>query len=102
MRALLVGGQILVLFAMISVSLWGRKNIHDEARTHARLGTSGVDWSMNKNTSLAYAPAIGSVVVIGTLAISGSDNAEPIAAIGLAILVMLLLAHLSSIRRAAR
>ncbi len=102
MRDLLVGGQILVLLAMVAVSLWGRNNLHDEARIRARVGLTGFDYTMNKNTSLVYTPAIGSVVVIGTLAVMNSVNAETIAALGLVILVMLLLAHWSAIRRAAR
>lgn len=102
MRALLVSGQIIVLLAIVAVSLWGRRNLHDEARVRARAGTSGFDWTMKKNTSLVYTPVIGSVVVIGTLAVGDPDNGETIAAIGLAILVMLFLAHRSSIKRAAR
>ena len=102
MRVFLVGGQILALLAIVAVSLWGKKNLHEEARVRARAGTSGFDWTMNKNTSLLYTPVIGSVVVIGTLAATDPGHAETIAAIGLAILIMLLLAHWSSIKRAAR
>ena len=102
MTALYVGGQIVALLAMVAVSVWGQKNLRDEARVPARLGTSGVDWTMNKKTSLRYAPALGCVVVIGTLAILDSDEAETVAAIGLGIVVMLLLAHWSSVKRAAR
>ena len=99
---LLVGAQLLVLVAMVAVSSWGAKNLRDEARVPARLGTSGFDWTMNKKTTLRYAPALGSVVFIGTIAISDSDNPETVAAIGLGILVMLFLAHWSSVKRAAR
>ena len=91
-----------MLLAMVAASLWGRKNLDDEARVRARVGLTGLDFAMNKNTGLLYTPAIGSVVVIGTLAVVNSVNAEMIAALGLAILVMLLLAHWSAVRRAAR
>jgi hypothetical protein len=102
MSGLLVGGQILVLAAMVAVSLWGRKNLDEEARIRARVGLTGIDYTMKKRTSLIYTPAIGSVVVIGTLAVMGSTNADTIAALGLGILVMLLWAHWWAIRRAAR
>lgn len=102
MYALLVAGQILALLAMVAVSVWGRKSLRDEARIPARLWTTGFDYTMSKNTTLLYTPATGSAIVIGTLALTDSLNAEKIAALGLAILVMLLSAHWSSVRRAAR
>ena len=102
MNVLLVGGQIVVVLAMVAVSLWGRKNLDDDARVNARLGTSGVDWTMKKSTALVYTPAIGSFVLVGTVLALDAGNGEQIAAVGLALLVMLFLAHWWSVKRAAR
>ena len=101
MFALLVGAQLLVLIAMVAVSAWGRKHIDAETRIPVRLGTTGFDYTKSKNTTLIYAPLIGLIIVISTLAVMDSGTPE-IAAIGLAIMVIFLLAHRSSVRRAAR
>jgi hypothetical protein len=102
MDTLLVGGQLLTLLATVGVSVWGRRNVDDAARVRARTGTSGLDYTMSKNTTLIYAPAIGLLIVVATLAVRDSANLATIASIGLAFMVMLLLAHWSSVRRAAR
>lgn len=101
MRALLAG-QLMTLLAMIGVSVWGRKNVDDAARVRARAGLSGLDWTMGKSTALLYTPAIGLFIVVATLVVADPSNRATVALLGLAIMVMLLLAHWSSVKRAAR
>ena len=102
MVPLLVGAQLLALIAMVAVSVWGRKHIDDETRIRARLSATGFDYTMSKNTTLIYTPLIGLLIVSGTLAVLDSDAPETIASVGLAIMVIFLLAHWSSVKRAAR
>lgn len=92
----------MALIGMVAVSAWGRKHIDDETRIRARLGTTGFDYTMTKNTTLIYTPLIGLLIVIATLAVMDSDLPETMASIGLAIMVIFLAAHWSSVRRAAR
>ena len=87
---------------MVGVSAWGRKHMDDAARVRARVGASGFDWTMSKNTALLYTPVIGLFIVVATLAATDPTDPETLPSIGLAIMVMLLLAHWSSIKRAAR
>lgn len=102
MSELLVGAQVLALLSMVTVSVWGRKHIDDETRIRARVGTTGFDYTMSKNTTLIYTPVIGLLIVIATLAVMDSDAPETIASIGLAIMVIFSAAHWSSVKRAAR
>ena len=103
MFALLVGAQLLVLIAMVAVSAWGRKHIDEETRIPARFGNPpAFDYTMSKKTSLIYTPLIGLLIFISTLAVRDTGTPEAVAAIGLAIMVFFLLAHRSSVRRAAR
>lgn len=53
---------------------------------------------MNKKTALVLSPAIGLLVVLGTLAVPDSNGRW----LGFAVLVIFFLAHQSSVRRAAR
>ena len=102
MSALLIAGQLITLLAIVAVSAWGRRKIDEQSRIPARAETTGFDWTMSKTTALLYTPLIGSLVVIGTLLVRDSRSSQTIAALGLAILVVFLLAHWSSVRRAAR
>jgi hypothetical protein len=101
MAELAMGGQIVALIAMIAVSLWGRQHIDAETRIRARAGTTGIDWTMGKNTALFLTPFIGVLIVIATLAVGDSENRETISALGFVVMVIFLAAHLSSVRRAA-
>jgi cytochrome bd-type quinol oxidase subunit 2 len=98
----LLGAQLLALAGMVAVSLWGWKHIDPETRTRARVGTFGFDYTKSKTTTLIYAPVVGLLIVGSTVAVRNSDAPETIAAIGLAIMVIFLAAHRSSVRRAAR
>ena len=102
MVELLLGAQVLALLGMVAVSIWGWKHIDPETRIRARAGTSGIDWTMSKKTALVSTPLIGLVVVIGSFATRDSPRGEMGAALGLAVIVIYLLVHWSSIRRAAR
>jgi hypothetical protein len=102
MVELLLGAQVLALFGMVAVSLWGWKHISPETRIRARTGTTGLDYTMSKKTALVFPPLIGSLVVIGTFALRDSPNSDTVASLGLAIIVIYLLAHWSSTKRAAR
>ena len=87
---------------MFVVSAWGRRHIDADTRIRARTGTSGLDYTMGKKTALVYPPLIGVLVVISTLALDDSQNREPIAWVGAGVCIVFLLAHQSSVRRAAR
>ena len=97
MYALLLAGQVVTVIAMAAVSYWGWKNIDPETRIRAR-DISEDSTMRSKTTALVWTPAIGLVVLLGTLAV-GDDT---IAALGLPILVIFLLAHWSVVKRAAR
>lgn len=99
---MLLGAQLLTLVAMVAVSVWGRKNIEEGTRTRARVGAFGFDYTKSKNTTLIYAPLSGLLIVGSTVAVVDSDAPEPVAAIGLAIMIFFLAAHWSTVRRAAR
>ena len=99
---LLLGAQLLLLIGMGAVSAWGWKHVSPEARVAARLGTSGVDWTMSKRTTLLWTPAIGVFIVLTTVATRDSSSAESGAAVGLGLMVFFLAAHWWSVRRAAR
>ena len=97
MYALLLVGQVVTLIVMIAVSYWGWKNIDPETRIRAR--DINEDATMrSKTTALVWTPAIGLLVVLGTLAVGDST----IGSLGLALLVIFLLAHWATVKRAAR
>ena len=101
MYGLVVAGQVLLVLVMVAVSLWGSKRIDPETRIRAR--TISLDSTMRgRTTALVWAPAIGVVVLLGTLAINDSANRDTVAIMGLAVIAMFLLAHWSSVKRAAR
>lgn len=102
MVPLLVGAQLVVLVGMVAVSVWGRKHIAPETRIPVRLGTSGFDWTMSKNTTLLWTPGIGLLILLATLTLRDSVTPETFAGAGLALMVMFLAAHASSVKRAAR
>lgn len=102
MVPLLVGAQVLTLICMVAVSVWGRKNIADETRTRARVGTAGFDYTKSKSTTLVYTPVVGLLIVAATVAVIDTDAPEAMASIGLAIMVFFLAAHWSAVKRAAR
>ena len=94
--------QVVTLAAMVAASLWGRTHIDPQTRIRARAGATGIDWTMSKNTALVTSPVIGLIVVLGTLAARGDAEESTIAWLGLSVLVIFLLAHWSSVKRAAR
>jgi hypothetical protein len=98
---LLLAAQVLVLAVMIGVSLWGWKEIPADARIRARAGTSGFDFTMGKAAALILTPLVG-LMVVGATASSDDGNRDTLGWLGLALLIFLLLAHRSSLRRAAR
>ena len=93
--------QLLTLGGMVAVSVWGWQHLDPSTRIRARAGATGLDWTMSKKTALVLSPAIGLLVVLGTLAVPDS-NGDGIGWLGLAVLVIFFLAHQSSVRRAAR
>ena len=96
-----VAGQVLLALLMVGISFWGSKRIDPETRIRAR--TISLDSTMrSKRTVLVWAPAIGFLVLLGTLAINDSPNRDTVAFMGLGIIAMFLLAHWSSVKRAAR
>lgn len=99
---LFVAGQVVAFLLMIAVSVWGSKNVDPETRMRARAGPTGIDWTMSKKTALFWSPVIGAVVLLSTIATSDSEARDTGAMLGLGVLVVLLLAHRSAIRRAAR
>ena len=101
MGALAMLLQLLALGAMVATSVWGWQHLDPETRIRARAGTTGLDWTMSKKTSLVLTPAIGVLVVLGSLSVPES-NGDGIRWLGLAVLIIFLLAHRSSVRRAAR
>lgn len=102
MAGVLVGAEFLVFLGMVAVSAWGWKHLEPETRIRARGGTSGFDWTMSKNTALLWTPLIGLIVLIGTIALGDESNRVTIAWLGLAVMVIFLIVHWSSMRRAAR
>lgn len=102
MIALVVGAQLLAFIALVAVSVWGSKHIEPETRIRARAGASGIDWTMSKKTALVMSPFIGVVVVVSTVALGNSPERETVAMLGLAVILIFLAAHWSSVRRAAR
>ena len=102
MVALLAGGQLVVLIAIVAVSAWGWKHIDPETRIRGRTGTSGFDYTMSKKTALLMTPLIGTFVAIATFAVADPANETMGPSLGLAVMVIFLAAHWSSVRRAAR
>ena len=102
MFVLLVGAQLLAFLGIGMVSAWGRKHLPPETRVRARTGLTGLDYTMSKSTTLVIAPLLGSLIVIGTLALSNSPDRETVALVGVAILIVYLASHWYSVRRAAR
>jgi hypothetical protein len=101
--AALLVAQCVVLAAIVGVSLWGAGHVPADARFRARAGTSGIDWTMGKRAALVTMPVVGGIVVLGSFAVrDSSDGTAAIPALGLGAMVVLFLAHRSSVRRAAR
>lgn len=98
----LVAAQAVTLVGILAVSAWGRKHIDPRTRIRARLGTTGFDYTMSRDTSLLWSPIVGVVVLLGTVVIPVAPERVAISAVGLAIMVIFLIAHWSSVRRAAR
>ncbi len=86
---------------MVAVSYWGWRNIDPETRIRARDFTR--DSTMrSKTTALVWTPVVGLVVLLGTLGVSDSSSRDTGAALWLALLVIFLLAHWATVKRAAR
>ena len=102
MFALLLVAQVMTLVGMVAVSTWGRTHMDRDTRTRARVGAFGFDYTKSKNTTLIFAPVIGLLIVGSTFAIRDSGAPEAAAAMGLAIMLIFLAAHWSSVKRAAR
>lgn len=101
MYVLILAGQALAMLLMVAVSYWGSRNIDPEMRIRAR--TIALDSTMrSKRKALVGPPVVGSLVLLGTLAVSDSPNRDTAAALGLGVLLFILLAHWSSVKRAAR
>ena len=101
MFALILAGQILALLLMGTISLWGSQKIHPETRIRSR--DVSEDWKMrSKKTALVGPPAVGAVVVLGSFLLNESNTRDTGAALGLALLVVILLAHWNTVKRAAR
>ena len=94
--------QVITLAAIVATSAWGSRHIDDEARIRARAGATGLDWTMSKKATLVLSPVVGVIVLLGTSAARDSANEDTIGWLGLAVQVIFLLAHWSSVRRAAR
>jgi hypothetical protein len=102
MVKLLAGAQLVLLLGMIAVSGWGWKHLSPETRIRARAGTSGIDWTMSKKTTLLMTPLIGLFVLVSTVSLRDSENAELGAWLGTGVMAIFLAAHWYSIKRAAR
>ena len=85
--------------AMVAASLWGRTHIDPVTRIRARAGPTGIDWTMSKTTALVLSPVMGLIVLLGTLSMRDGD---PASWLGLAVMIIFLFAHWSSVKRAAR
>jgi hypothetical protein len=86
---------------MVAVSVWGWKHVPPERRVQARSGPTGIDFTMSRNTALLSSPLIGLLVVLSTVVLSDSPERETVAGLGLALMLIFLLAHRSSTKRAA-
>ena len=85
------------MIAIVSLSYWGWRNIDPETRIRAR-DISRDSTMRSKTTALLWTPMIGLLVLVGTIAVGDST----IAALGLPVLVIFLLAHWATVKRAAR
>ena len=94
--------QLLLFAGMIGVSWWGATRVDPNSRFTARAGATGMDWTMSKSSALFVPPAVGFLILLGTFWLRDSDNKDTIAVIGALILIFVLLAHASTVRRAAR
>ena len=101
MFSLLIAAEILAWVAMVAVSLWGWRRLPPEARVRARAGATGLDWTMSKNTTLVSTPITGLLVLLGTASLNDSANRDAVAALGFAVMLIFLMAHWSSVKRAA-
>lgn len=97
---MLIAAQAVAVVAMFGVSLWGWKSIPDDSRVRARVGLS-FDYTMSKTTALVSTPIVGSLYLAASLAVRDSTE-EPFAWLGLAVMLIFLASHLSTVRRAAR
>ena|SRR5688500_9588917 len=101
MYGVVLAGQALLVLLMVVVSYWGSKKIDPETRIRAR--SISLDSTMRgRTTALVWAPAVGLLVLLGTLAINDSPSRDTAALLGLGVIAMFLLAHWSSVKRAAR
>jgi hypothetical protein len=99
--ALILTGQVLALILIGTVSFWGSQKIDPETRIRAR--DISEDATMrSKKTALVGPPVVGVVIVLGTLLLNESNSRDTGAALGLVLLVVILLAHWSTVKRAAR
>ncbi len=85
---------------MVMVSVWGARHMSPETRIRARAGPTGIDWTLSKKTALVQTPVIGAIVLFATLVLHDRPSAETFALIGLAVMLIFLWAHWSSVRRA--
>ena len=85
------------MIVMVGVSYWGWKNIDPETRIRAR-DISEDSTMRTTTTALVWTPAIGLVILLGTLVVGDVT----IAALGLPLLVIFLLAHWATVKRAVR
>lgn len=101
MYAIALAGQALVVLLMATVSYWGSKRIDPETRIRAR--TISLDSTIrSKKMALVAPPLVGFVVFLGTLGVNDSPNRDTGSVLGLGVLVVLLLAHRGTVKRAAR
>jgi hypothetical protein len=90
-----------VLLLIGAVSYWGSKKIDPETRIRAR--NISLDSTMRgKKTALVGPPIVGGVIVLGTLLLNDSSTRDTGAGMGLALLVVILLAHWNLVKQAAR
>jgi hypothetical protein len=99
--ALILAGQVLALLLLGAVSFWGSQNIDPEMRIRSR-NLSEDSTMRSKKTALAGPPVVGGVIFLGCLLLNESATRDTGAALGLALLVVILLAHWSTVKRAAR
>lgn len=101
MFALILAGQVLALLLLGAVSFWGSQQIDPATRIRAR--DISEDATMrSKKTALLGPPIVGAVIVVGTFLLNESNSRDTGAALGLVLLVFILLAHWSTVKRAAR
>ena len=96
-----IGVQLLALVGMVAVSVWGWKHLAPDTRIRRRGGTTGIDWTMGKNTTLLLTPLFGLFILLGTVGMLDSSSGELVAWLGVVVMVIFLAAHWSTVRREA-